>query len=762
VRLRELALCGGLALGACRSHDTEAQSDLGRTKLTEVSTAPVSNDAASPRSRDQPFSDLAHCRVDHAGPFLDLGSAASAGRHGFSSAAPSDLAIEGFGDHGHTRFGARDAEYDFWLTEAATGLELRVRAQGGSAATLSASVDQYRLGTLRVRADGFRTSSFPALESSLGPGRHQLRLRWSGRGSGDAHAFGLIEWLHWATPGSSATAYRAPRERSLVSDAAFGGAPRKALVLESPSSVSCPVQLTGQSELHLGLAAPSDSAGLLRLLVRRDGKAPESLLERRVGGPGAAARWEDVTVDLASFGSDLVQLELAVSSDASAARVAVSEPELVRPAPAIAPSSAQLVVLVIASGLSRELLPPFEGTRKLKHLSRLMEASARFPDYRVPTTLTGGVVASLLSGLPPPTVGSQGPHARLPAQWALLSERIHELSGESAFYTGVPFTRAAFGFDRGWNRYAAFSPVQDIAATAPVEQARGWLEEALGRDPSSRRLLVVHLRGAHPPWDLSHDEVAELEPRDYAGALEARRGGLILANLRSNPKPGLRHLTPADSVRLHALEIAALAKQDDALGGLIEFLERAGLWDRTLLAFTGDVAAGDAPDLPFGEAHALTEDRLLVPLWIKFPQAAFAGNTVPGLVTTRDVTTTLSDALGLHAWVGAEGVDLYQLAAGAGPPAGRPLVASLGSEYATRWGAWLLRGVSPRTPNLCDLAVDPACSNDILERSPLAAEALWRATFEEQRRAQSMASTERFELPPLDKESAAAVEVWGD
>ncbi|HVZ35191.1 MAG TPA: sulfatase-like hydrolase/transferase, partial [Polyangiaceae bacterium] len=759
MRLRELALCGGLALAACRSHDTEAQPELG-TKRADPATAPLGNETSSPRPRDLPFSDLSRCRIDHAGPFLDLGSAASAGRHGFSSAAPTDLAIEGFGDHGHTRFGARDAEYDFWLTEAAAGLELRVRAQGGSAATLSATVDQYRLGTLRVRADGFRTLSFPPLESSLGAGRHQLRLHWSGHGSGEAHAFGLIEWLHWATPGSSGTAYRAPRERSLVSDAAFGGAPRQALVLESPSSVSCPVQLTGQSELHLGLAASSDAAGLLRLLVRRDGKAPEQLLERKVGGPAAAARWEDVTVDLAGFGSDLVQLELAVSSDASGARIAVSEPELVRAAAlASVPASARLVVLVIASGLSRELLPPFEGTRKLKHLSRLAEASARFPDYRVPTTLTGGVVASLLSGLSPPPPGSQGSHARLPPQWALLSERIHELSGESAFYTGVPFTRAAFGFDRGWNRYAAFSPVQDIAATAPLERARGWLEQTLGHDASARRLLVVHLRGAHPPWDLSHDEVAELEPHDYAGALEARRGGIILASLRSNPKPALRRLTPADSVRLHALEIAALAKQDDALGGLIEFLERAGLWDRTLLAFTGDVAAGDAPDLPFGEAHPLTEDRLLVPLWIKFPHAAFAGSTVAGLVTTRDVTTTLSAALGLHPWGGAEGVDLYQLAAGAGPPAGRPLVALLGPEYATRWGAWLLRGVSPRTPNLCDLAVDPACSNDILERSPLAAEALWRATFEAQHRAQSVTSTERHELPPLDKESAAAVEV---
>jgi hypothetical protein len=345
----------------------------------------------------------------------------------------------------------------------------------------------------------------------------------------------------------------------------------------------------------------------------------------------------------------------------------------------------------------------------------------------------------------------------------LLSERVHELSGESAFYSGVPQTRGVFGFERGWNRYEAFSPVQDLPATEPLERARGWLEQRLGRDRELRRLLVLHLRGGHPPWDLAREEVAQLEPHDYSGSLEARRGGIILKHQRAQPRPAQRRLSPADWTRLQALELAALAKQDEALGAVLDLLERSQLWDQTLLVFTGDVGPGDGPEAPFGDAQPLSEDRLVVPLWIKLPGGRQAGTVIPGPVTSVDVSATLAAALGLPAKDGLEGLDLARLAMGEGPVTGRPLASQLGSEYALRWGHWLLRGTSPQTPTLCDLGADPACANDALERSPLAAEALWRAAFDEHRRQAALESAApRSELAPVDRETAAALQVWGE
>ena len=44
------------------------------------------------------------------------------------------------------------------------------------AAAARGSVDQARLGTVRVGADAFQTLVFPGLKASLGTGRHQLSL----------------------------------------------------------------------------------------------------------------------------------------------------------------------------------------------------------------------------------------------------------------------------------------------------------------------------------------------------------------------------------------------------------------------------------------------------------------------------------------------------------------------------------------------------------------------------------------------------------
>jgi hypothetical protein len=709
-----------------------------------------------------PFEPATLCRVTHAGMFLDLGTDASHARRSFALGPFSDVASDTWSDQSYTRFNSPLVYYDFWLDEPTDNLELRIRAKAGTSTALAASVDQQRLGNLRVRSESFQTLTFPPLKTPLAAGRHQLGLRWSGRSLNDGRSYGMAEWIHWPEPGQPLSDFRPPRQRSLVADIVLGKVPRRSIVIEAPGTLSCPVQIVRGTKLRLGLGYSGEGSGVARILARRDAGPPQVLVERRVTS-AATGGWSDLTLDLDSLNNQLVQLELEARSDSASGRVAFSEPRIVSATPPVRPARAKLVVLVIASGLEREMLPPFAGTRRLRHLNQLVGASARFTEYRVPTTVVGGVVASLLSGLPPIAHSLQSPRARLPERIQTLADRIHEGSGESAFFTGVPQTREPFGFARGWNHYESFSPVNDISANAPLDQARAWLEAAITREPDATRLVVIHIRGGHPPWDLSHDEVAELEPREYAGLLEARRGGLILASIRGHARPAQRRLTPADWVRLQALQLAALGKQDAALGSLIELLQRSKLWDDTLFAFTGDVGAGEPPEAPFGAARALTEDRLLLPLWIKFPGSRFAGTAVPGLVTSSDVTQTLAAALGLRLPAELGDFDLYRLAAGEEPAMGRSVLATLGDDYALRWGAWLLRGTSRKTPVLCEVSVDPACTHDVIDQSPLAAEALWRATFEEHRRQRNLENAApRAEAALIDEDTAAALQVWGD
>jgi hypothetical protein len=730
--------------------------------------SPPNPEAASEVASDTPFLKPALCRVDHGGMFLDLGGDASQARRSFALGPFSDAASDAWSDQSYTRVSSPNVSYDFWLREPSAELEVRVRARPGASSTLSASIDQVQLGRARLRGDHFQTLIFfPKPKAPLAPGRHQLGLRWSGRNPNDNRPLGMLEWIHWADPAQPTAEYRPPRQRTLRDDVVLGGVPRRSIVLETPGRLACPVLLTRDATLELGVGYHGDGSGVARVLAHRDGAPPLVLAERRLSAK-ADDRWTDLSLSLAPLGHQLAWLELEASGDAGSGpgRVAFSEPRIVahdKPAP---PPRAKLVVLVVASGLHRELLPPFEGTRRLRSISQLAEASARFPEYRAPSSVVSAVMATLLTGLPALAHGLDSPKLRLGPGVLTLGDRIRESSGESAFFTGVPSSRAAFGFGRGWNSFEEFSPVNDVAASAPLEHAKAWLERSIAEDEDRgvARLLVVHIRGGHPPWDVSRDEVAELEPRDYMGLLEARRGGMILNTVRNHRRPAQRRLAPADWIRLKALQLAALEKQDQALGALLELLERERLWDDTLFAFAGDVAMGDAPEPPFGAARPLTEDRLLVPLWIKFPGGRFAGREVLAPVSSVDVAETLADALGIALPAEIGGVDLYQLAAGGGPVLARGLLATLGADYSLRFGRWLLRGTSPKAPTLCELGVDPACVHDVFNESPLAAEALWRTTFETHRheRTLELARGAKAEPALLDKDTAAALKVWGD
>src|SRR5690606_4409790 len=202
----------------------------------------IEAEPARPRGA-APFQRAALCRVDHAGPFLDLGTDASHARRSFALGPFSDLASDTWSDQSYTRVSSRDVNYDFWLGEPRE-LEVRVRAKAGAASTLTASIDQVRLGSARVKGDGFSTLVFPRPKAPPAPGRHQLGLRWSGRNAGDRRPLGMLEWIHWAEPGHAAAEYRPPRQRTLTDDMVLGGVPRRSIVLEPPGRLGCPVLLT--------------------------------------------------------------------------------------------------------------------------------------------------------------------------------------------------------------------------------------------------------------------------------------------------------------------------------------------------------------------------------------------------------------------------------------------------------------------------------------------------------------------------------------
>jgi hypothetical protein len=371
-------------------------------------------------------------------------------------------------------------------------------------------------------------------------------------------------------------------------------------------------------------------------------------------------------------------------------------------------------------------------------------------------------MASLLSGRSPAAHGVIDTNSKLAPGLHVISEIVKEAGGRTAMFTGVPTTFAAFGFDQGWDVFEAISPVKDLPAGEPIQRAARWIEQALGQGRSERVLLVVHARGAHPPWDTSREEAQLLKPQDYAGVVDPRRGGIIISALRGR-RHRIRRLGEDDWTRLRELGDASMAKQDVALAELITSLKRRGAWEDTLFVVTSDVAPGDPPDYPFDPQGPPSEDRLLVPLLVRWPQGVLSAKEQATPSSVEDLSATLLARLGLQIPREFSGLDLYPRALGREPLSARAQIALTRDRYSTRLGAWLLRGQVGSPPSLCALDVDPACTNDVVERELNAARLLWQQTFTVLSEGAQAAPPEASRRPvDLDEDSAAALVVWGD
>ncbi len=704
---------------------------------------------------------LAGCQISHRGIFLDLGTPGPNALRGFRTGPFRESQdVERAGATLVRVFGKR-VGYDFWLDqESAGGMFVAVRLHGVGARSLWAEIDGHRVGMARLTSDKTEVVTLPVVELTLARGRHTLMLHFTGHPKDATVPAVELDWLRIASADDLDETYAPPTLEDIVTNYELGGQPRRSLVLRAPSTVRCTLSPAADARLVTSLGFWGSGKGTAEVRVVEDGQPPRTIQQRRVIG-GADARWLPLGIDLGPYQGRVVGIELSAVDATAGGRIVFGDPSVVRKGPQRPEMpQAKTVVMVFASGLDRRRIPPWGPMGKLTVLGELVRSGVAFSNYRVPTTIPAAVVASALSGLEPHSHTVEDPAARLPEAVRTVSAIVKAATGRTAFFSGVPSTFTPFGFNAGWDRFETFSPVQDVPATAPYDRASQWLEET---NAAARRLLVVHVRGAHPPWDLSAEEVARLPPEEYGGALDPRRGGVTLGRLRLRSGRSQRKLTDEDWVRLKALEDAALVKQNDGLAKVMDTLKRLGAWEDTLLVFAGDVAVGDPARLPFDPAAPLSDDVILTPLLVKFPGGLLAGTEAKVPVTSADLAVTALGALGLDVPTSVGAHHIFPAAAGQEPLTGRALVSTLGPGYLTRANSWLLTGELGKPPKLCQLDVDPACTTDLLQDRPLVSEWLWRATYHYQNT--TMAPGHRVgdrEPASIDPATAAALLAWGD
>jgi hypothetical protein len=717
------------------------------------------------RGRESLIDRAPNCEIEHHGRLLDLGIEAPSPWTGFRPTTPGPDDLVTRDGSTYLEITSRALAYDMWLPQTLEHLRVTARGRAGAARRVEATVDGRRLGMVKLPEGDPKAFDFPELTSDLEPGLHRFGLRFAGMPRGSRGVLAELDWLRVSgiDERRGDEGYAAPTLSDIVQNIALGSVPRRSFVLRAPTTVRCFVRPVAGTSLHVALGLWGAGRGAAEIVAVRDGAEPVTLETRHVAG-GDSNAWTELDVDLSRFAGDPVALELRAADASRGGRVAFGDPELVqsaKPPPVV--QKARAVVLVVLSEVEQARLPPWGPTGALGTLGSLAREGAAFSRYRAPSTVAASVLATLFTGLPPRAHGVEAPLLKLPPSLRTLPRLVKEANGGAAFFSSVPTSFAPFGFDASWDAFETFSPVKDIAATEPFARGAAWLARELEERPLARHLLVIHARGAHPPWDVTREEAQRLKPPEYAGAIEPRRAAVILAALRARGGRGVKKLAEDDWVRVRELGDLALGKQDTGIAQIVAALKRAGIWDASLFVVMGDSGPGAPPELPFDPAGALTEDRLGVPLLVKFPGGVLAGRDVPEAVTAKDIAATLARALDLGAPEWPATIDLVERASG-GLAVERPVQhATLPGRYATRIGSWLLRGELGARPRLCALDIDPACAIDVFEERSIAARTAWLATLlgEEVRVPKELGSAPRT-LAELDPETRAALVVWGD
>lgn len=757
--LRSLALALGAALVALAACDDRAPT---RAQPPGQGSGAVRASAPTARAlveRLELLGELPYCEVRHRGLSIDTGSSWGEAHRSFSVGPFSDVRSGRRAGHDTAEVLGTRLSYDFWLDRKTKGTRVALRVQGERSSHVAVYVDDRRVGGARLATGTSKVLDFGPLSEELGPGRHVVTLRFDRGRRGSEGPLALLDWLRVYLPDNVDQQYAAPTAANILVDVELSGQPRRSLALGAPGSVRCGLLPGPGTRVRLDVGYWGDGEASIEVRALVGHQKAIVLAERKVKG-GENAEWTPLDLTLDAVGDELVVLEFATVDGAGTGRAVFGEPRLERTSETYGTLDAQNVVVVVGAGLDRDLIPPWAERQGLNHLFALSEEAVTFDGYRVTSTLVGGVVATLLTGTPAAQHGITHTAAGLAERVPMLSRAIREVGGRSAFFTNVPYTFSAFGFDRDFGEFDAISPVLDVAADEPLRRANRWLQKELEDKPDARRLLFVHVRGGHPPWDIPAAAAEQLPPSDYSGVIEPRRGAILLRQVSDRSRAASRRLGPRDWERLHALQRAALEKQDKALGRLIQTLQKSGQWQDTLFVYMGDVARGAPPRVPFAPYGPLREDRLSPPLIVKLPGEGPRGQRVSTPLGTLDLSRALHVALGIDA-PDSVGPDMLTLANGRLPIHRGGLLAVHPPQYVFTVDRYRLAGVLGEAPTLCDIEVDPACQQDLSGESAFLMEWLWRLALRSFRR-QGVADVYGVaEMAEIDEDTRAALTVFG-
>jgi arylsulfatase A-like enzyme len=368
------------------------------------------------------------------------------------------------------------------------------------------------------------------------------------------------------------------------------------------------------------------------------------------------------------------------------------------------------VVILLADDLGYGDLGCYGGSIPTPRIDALAAKGARFTRAYAAAPVCTPSRAGLFSGLFPARLGVQANTGNnkvarkralgLPSEVVLFPERLHTLGVRSGligkWHLGI---KAEMGpMAQGFDEFFGF-----------LGASHAYMPNA----PDAKML-----RGTEPEGEREQEYLTEAFARETEAFLARNKAQpfvlTVSFNAPHNPfqasdKYRARFPLLSGEEQTYAAMISAL---DDAVGRILDALEKEGLAEKTLVFFTSDNGApleeskGSNGELLEGKGM-LFEGGNRVPLLLSWPQHTTPGAVLSAPVSLLDITATALAVSGVEAATLAEldGRDLAPLLAGAEVPE-RSLFWKLGPSAALVKGKWKL--VTSKTSRwLFDLENDP-------------------------------------------------------
>ena len=748
-----LALAGWAA--AC-SRSSDSPTPTGSAAVPLAASAPPEKLPASATTTVLDFvADDGACTLSHRGVLLDLGDATMRARMHGAKLVPPDVEVREHEGASWVSVHERSLELSFVSfgeSKPETGIVIEARVRGGTAKSASVYLNGKPVGVLPLTKGETKIVSAHATGAGLVRGANELLIRFTASGKTTRDNLAEIDWIR-VGPADGDAPYSAPTRSDALTTLTIGGLARRGISLRAPGSIRCGAFVPNGAVLEgqIGVSG-GEAEAEVRVLVDR--AEPRVVGSFKLGGEGAPP-WQPVSLPLGDIGA-LAAVELVAKTSTKGARVVFAEPRVTagRAAPAAKAPRARGVIMVVLGTVGAKSLAPYGGSTPMPELAQLGTAGTVFEAHRASTSFASGAMASMLTGLPVRAHGVSEPDAVLGPAGITIAEAARQAGVVTAMFTANPTTTSTYGFARGWETFNARSPAEDGPATTVFEDAERWLDG----HKEDRFLIVIHARGGHPPWDVAGDE-KDLPPANYAGSMDAKHAGEVLAKVKR--QTGSKLFTDADRERAFALHSKALTAHDTALGKLVTHVRSLGRDVDTTWIVTGDVGIDGAAHAPFLDEDALDESVLAIPLVVRAPGPPIRAR-VASPTTSVDLARTVLETLGLPPPQLLRGDSLWSVAQRDVQAPERPRIATTTTRFSARWSTFVLVGSHEREGKLCNLSLEAACVSDVRATHPLAAEILHGFVFDDLARGvDPKKPLPPPSHPPADAASVISLRAWG-